>query len=116
MSRSHLLVDEAAEILGVTPAKAVEGCSYGETSADRAKNDATVADLPGFGRMIVAEGDGLLAITHGKDQRTPALLVVDRGSDDRPPLGIYYSPAPEHLRQIAAFCLDWANRLGGNTQ
>lgn len=106
------LLDAAELELGFVEAQTVEHHLATIAKRDRPKRAPVVTQLPGIGRTMLGEADGILAVTiEGENGEEPALLIADRGSAERPPLALFHLPNADMLRNIGAFCLEWAAKL-----
>lgn len=110
MSEGKRILDEAIAELGVTHAVGTADCTFDSFKRSRDKHDPQVVSIPPIGPTMLGEGDGILAITINDE---PAILIVDRGSEERPPLALFQCPSAKQMREIGAFCLQAADRLDG---
>ncbi|MGN6122974.1 MAG: hypothetical protein ACTHOJ_08445 [Sphingomonas oligoaromativorans] len=108
MSARDKLLDEAEAELGRVEGRLAEGYYSSSHPANRSRRAPFITDVPGVGRVLVSEGGDMCGIRLGDE---PALLIVDRGTEERAPLGLYFTLTAETARHIGAFCLDAAQRL-----
>ncbi|NIJ34317.1 hypothetical protein [Sphingomonas oligoaromativorans] len=112
MSTADELIREAVEAFGVTPSDTSNIYMSETRTAKRDRNPPIVSEVPTVGLCMIGEGHNCFTIKIG-EQMEPAIMVVDRGTDERPPMALYYCPDATQLRAVAAFCIEHANRLDG---